>query len=682
MEVKDRFRNSYRVREWVAENVSGLIMLVVVVVVIMLALFGGMLNNGWNAKTDGEKGLYDLEFFKAYETFKAESEKDNTICTTYLEYLLLMDTDREKCNELMPELVKDTVDEKPLEVLEKRINEAHWQERNMKLNTAGVPYPEEQLLLSCAELELCLGQREQDMSYEAAKEIAEKLDALIKTEKKVGFCNDPKSDDEQQEQEKKIEPFLINRVRIHYARAEAYYRLMVLREWQQAGGWEIDEDYKTEEWPVDGLSEKDAARLDVKNVYEELFVSEIKTMLKCYPTLDNENANKDYHQLKNFNMKVSKDVVSKDVVVVVVVKEAKKGLKEKTEKIDLNDDESVKSHINDVKGYFEEEWQTVYFVEINWDDVLVAEEGSSDKAKGLDESDGKKRMMTIAQEWYGRGLYLLGRYYWMKGTQKNSDIHVTDLSAALAIWETAAGMGNGKALEQMSEIYCYGIERYTENGHVTDAMKKYKKHKGYSNRYAKLAAYVYEEAHAYTILARNAKEKSQQKTLDYIKLAIENEDLYAWCLYAKPILGLESKDFQLDTDAWSVDEYKADLENLDLDDFTKYIKAIEENPESTNPSDYTETPINGYAMAHIGDIYEKKGNESSMLSSYKESVKKGCELGAYRMAKHYSDSAQKFKDGDKKKKNLKQARKYIRLADLLADMYHSDVGELEAELNK
>lgn len=267
MEVKDRFRNSYRVREWAAENIYGLIVLIAMVAVGMLVFFGGMLNKGWNAKRDGEKYLYDLRFYKAYEAFEAESKKDNNICTTYLEYLLLMDTDREKCYELMPELVKDTVDEKPLEVLEKRINEAHWQKRNIKLNTAGAPYLGEQLLLSCAELELCLGQREQDMSYEATREIAEKLDALIKTEKKVGFWNDPKSDDERQEQEKKIEPFLINRVRVHYAKAEAYYRLMVLREWCQAGGWEIDEDYQTEEWPVDGLSEKNAARLNVKNVY-------------------------------------------------------------------------------------------------------------------------------------------------------------------------------------------------------------------------------------------------------------------------------------------------------------------------------------------------------------------------------------------------------------------------------
>lgn len=252
-------------------------------------------------------------------------------------------------------------------------------------------------------------------------------------------------------------------------------------------------------------------------------------------------------------------------------------------------------------------------------------------------------MMTITQRWYGRGLYLLGRYYWMKGTQKNSDIHVTDLSAALAIWETAAGMGNGKALEQMSEIYCYGIERYTENGHVADAMKQYEKNeeneknKDYSNRYAELAAYVYEEAHAYTILARNENEKEakneneervkRQKILDYIKLAIENEDLYAWCLYAKPLLGLKGEDFEFALKEWSVDEYKEDLENLNLDDFTKYIKAIGDNSGSNNPSDYTETPINGYAMAHIGDIYKKEGNESSMLSSYKESVKKGCELG-------------------------------------------------------
>lgn len=133
MEVKDRFRNSYRVREWVAENVSGLIMLIAVAVVGMLALFGGMLNEGWNAKMDGEKDLYDLRFYKAYKMFKAESETDNAVCTTYLEYLLLMDTDREKHYELISEPKTDnshlTVtikEEKPLEVLEKRIKEAHW----------------------------------------------------------------------------------------------------------------------------------------------------------------------------------------------------------------------------------------------------------------------------------------------------------------------------------------------------------------------------------------------------------------------------------------------------------------------------------------------------------------------------------------------------------------------------
>lgn len=454
-------------------------------------------------------------------------------------------------------------------------------------------------------------------SKEDVKDLLERLNALTEYDALLEYDEEVPGS--------VLELELWDRERLHrvlYYETLAYYQLTMLYEWQEREGWE----------------EADVIPGDVD--YEAGFETAVRKLLLSYPksmeesamTLDDIRNGTGVDGLESLNVTSRTQTVAEHMVEHIECQDGAEQIPDKT-----------------------------YWVPLETD-------GGSDSSLS---EQGIEVYSTDELYYYRRGCYILGSAYWY--TEAFGDTGST-LSDALQCWLLAADLGDPLAVERLAEFYWYGVSAYTDGtGNVKGVFPSTQEEaRYYAEIFAQAAAnlcnvYAIETAsfredgikcaHAYTILARLDDDPDGQR--DKIAKAIEKGDAYAWCLYN--ILGL----VEVDPENEEGNAADSEEEQIYREKWTNYRKAVAVNDENAvKPWE----GLNGYALAHMGEEIEKE-DPSESLRYYGYSVKKGCELGAYKLASYY------VQNGDKD-----TAQKYINLSKLLRDIHYGRTCDLEKKI--